>query len=42
MKSEKKNAVVFAYSSVGYECMNILLKRDDINITLVYTYEMRR
>lgn len=34
-----KNAVVFAYSSVGYECMNVLLKRDDIRITLVYTHE---
>ena len=34
-----KNVVVFAYSSVGYECMNVLLKRDDIQITLVYTHE---
>ena len=34
-----KNAVVFAYSSVGYECMDVLLKRDDIHITLVYTHE---
>ena len=34
-----KNAVVFAYSSVGYECMNVLLKREDIKITLVYTHE---
>ena len=34
-----KNAVVFAYSSVGYECMKVLLKREDIKITLVYTHE---
>ena len=34
-----KNAVVFAYSSVGYECINVLLKRDDIHITLIYTHE---
>ena len=39
MKSEKKNAVVFAYSSVGCECMNVLLKREDIKIKLVYTHE---
>lgn len=34
-----KNAVVFAYSSVGVECMNVLLSRTDLKITLVYTHE---
>ena len=32
------NAVVFAYSSVGYECLSVLLKRG-VNINLVYTHE---
>ncbi|MBR6902243.1 MAG: formyltransferase, partial [Synergistaceae bacterium] len=32
------NAVVFAYSSVGYECLSVLLKRG-VNVTLVYTHE---
>ena len=34
-----KNAVVFAYSSVGVKCMNVLLHHHDIKITLVYTHE---
>ena len=34
-----KKAVVFAYSSVGYECLKILLKSEDVKITLVYTHE---
>ena len=34
-----KNAVVFAYSSVGSECLKVLLARDDVNIPLVYTHE---
>ncbi len=34
-----KNAVVFAYSSVGCECIKVLLNRDDVKITLVYTHE---
>lgn len=37
--SEIKNAIVFAYSSVGVECINVLLSRPDINIKLVYTHE---
>lgn len=32
------NAVVFAYSSVGYECLSVLLKRG-VNVKLVYTHE---
>ena len=32
------NAVVFAYSSVGYECLSVLLRRG-VNVTLVYTHE---
>ena len=34
------NAVVFAYSSVGVECLSVLLKHEDeLNISLVYTHE---
>ena len=36
---EIKNAVVFAYSSVGVECMKVLLAHAGIKITLVYTHE---
>ena len=32
------SAVVFAYSSVGYECLSVLLKRG-VNVKLVYTHE---
>ena len=32
------SAVVFAYSSVGYECLSVLLKHG-VNIKLVYTHE---
>ena len=32
------NAVVFAYSSVGCECLSVLLKRG-VNVALVYTHE---
>lgn len=32
------NAVVFAYSSVGVECLSVLL-RHGVNISLVYTHE---
>lgn len=32
------NAVVFAYSSVGVECLSVLLRRG-VNISLVYTHE---
>ena len=32
------NAVVFAYSSVGAECLSVLLKHG-VNISLVYTHE---
>ena len=39
MMSSKKNAVVFAYSSVGAECMKVLLSHPDVNIALVYTHE---
>ena len=40
MKGEKlmSNAVVFAYSSVGVECLSVLL-RHEVNISLVYTHE---
>lgn len=40
MKEEKtmSNAVVFAYSSVGVECLSVLL-RHGVNISLVYTHE---
>lgn len=37
--SEIKNAIVFAYSSVGVECLNVLLSRPDVNIKLIYTHE---
>ncbi|MBQ7152009.1 MAG: formyltransferase [Synergistaceae bacterium] len=33
-----KKAVVFAYSSVGYECLSVLIKRG-VNVALVYTHE---
>ena len=32
------NAVVFAYSSVGVECLSVLL-RHGVNVSLVYTHE---
>ncbi len=40
MKEAKSmsNAVVFAYSSVGVECLSVLL-RHGVNISLVYTHE---
>ena len=34
-----KNAVVFAYSSVGCECMKVLLSHAGLKIKLVYTHE---
>lgn len=33
-----KKAVVFAYSSVGCECLSVLIKRG-VNVALVYTHE---
>ena len=32
------DAVVFAYSSVGYECLSVLIRRG-VNIKLVYTHD---
>ena len=32
------DAVVFAYSSVGYECLSVLIRRG-VNVKLVYTHE---
>ena len=34
-----KKAIVFAYSSVGAECMKVLLNHPDIDIKLIYTHE---